>query len=166
MLKYIFQDWYANKYSTKGRFVLVLFRFFQILNKYKFTKILFYPFIFIYRILIEWILGIEINLNAQIGKDCKLFHGQSLVINGTTIIGKNCLLRNSITIGSKVLEDGTITKAATIGDDVDIGSNSVIIGDIKIGDNVTIGAGSVVVKNIPDNCIVAGNPAKIIRYKK
>jgi putative colanic acid biosynthesis acetyltransferase WcaB len=46
---------------------------------------------------------------------------------------------------------------------VDIGSNVCIIGEIIIGNNVKIGAGSVVVNNIPDNCIVVGNPAKIIR---
>jgi len=129
------------------------------------SKIFFYPLIFLYKILVEWILGIEINLNAKIGKNFRLFHGQATVINGTAIIGENCLVRNGITIGSKILDDGTITKAATIGNNVEIGSNSVIIGDVNIGDNVIIGAGSVVVKDIPMNAIVGGNPAKIIRYK-
>lgn len=45
-----------------------------------------------------------------------------------------------------------------------LGANVNIIGDIKIGDNVIIGAGSVVVRDVPDNCVVAGNPAKIIKY--
>jgi len=165
MYNYIFQDWNANRYSTKGRVILFLFRVFSYFNSRKFTKIIFYPVIFIYKILVEWIFGIEINLNAKIGKNFRLFHGQGTVINGTTIIGENCLVRNAITIGSKICDDGTTTKAATIGNNVEIGSNSVIIGDIIIGNNVTIGAGSVVVKNIPDNAIVGGNTAKIIRYK-
>ena len=42
-------------------------------------------------------------------------------------------------------------------------ANSVVFGNIKIGNNVTIGAGSVVTKDIPDNCVVAGNPARIIK---
>ena len=51
-----------------------------------------------------------------------------------------------------------------IGDNVNIGSNSCIIGELSIGDNVIIGAGSVVVKDVPSNVVVAGNPAKIIRH--
>lgn len=164
-MMYIFQDWKANKYSFKGRVILLLFRIFSYFNSRKFTKIIFYPFIFIYKIIVEWIFGIEINLNARIGKNFKLFHGQGLVINGSTVIGENCLIRNSITIGSKILDDGTITQAASIGNNVEIGSNSVLIGNITIGDNVVIGAGSVVIKDVPQNAIVGGNPARIIRYK-
>ncbi|HEY8783447.1 MAG TPA: serine acetyltransferase [Mucilaginibacter sp.] len=160
---YIFQDWKANRFSSKGRIVMVLFRLFSVLNRKRIVRIILFPVIFLYRILVEWFIGIEINLNSQIGINFKIFHGQSLVINATAIIGDNCLVRNSITIGSKILLDGSITKAATIGNNVEIGSNSVIIGNIKIGDNVIIGAGSVVVKDVPSNSIVAGNPARIIR---
>ena len=52
-----------------------------------------------------------------------------------------------------------------IGDNCYIGTGSTILGPVKIGNNVTVAAGSVVVKDIPDNVIVAGNPAKIIKYK-
>ncbi len=62
-----------------------------------------------------------------------------------------------------MLADGTNTKAATIGDNDVIGSNSVIIGDIIIGDNEVIGAGKVLIKDVPSNCVAAGNPAKIIK---
>ena len=51
-----------------------------------------------------------------------------------------------------------------IGDNVTLGASVVIIGNVHIGNNVVVGAGSVVVKDVPDNCVVAGNPAKIIRY--
>lgn len=51
------------------------------------------------------------------------------------------------------------------GDNCYLGVRSTILGPVKIGNNVTIGGGSVVVKDIPDNCVVAGNPAKIIKYK-
>ena len=50
-----------------------------------------------------------------------------------------------------------------IGNNVSVGCNVCIIGGIRIGNNVTIGAGSVVVNDVPDNCIIAGNPAEIIR---
>ena len=56
--------------------------------------------------------------------------------------------------------------APTIGNNVNIGSNTCIIGGISIGDNVIIGAGSVVVKDVPSNVVIAGNPARIIRHLK
>lgn len=52
-----------------------------------------------------------------------------------------------------------------IGNNVEVMANVVIAGNIHIGDNVTIGAGSVVTKDIPSNCLAAGVPAKVIRYK-
>jgi putative colanic acid biosynthesis acetyltransferase WcaB len=91
-----------------------------------------------------------------------LYHGQALVVNKTTIIGKNCVLRNSTTIGHKKLADGTFSGCPRIGNHVDIGANVCIIGDITVGDNVIIGAGSVVTKDVPANCIVVGNPARIL----
>lgn len=51
-----------------------------------------------------------------------------------------------------------------IGNNVSIGCNVCIIGSIRIGNNVKIGAGSVVIKDVPDNCVIAGNPAKVIKY--
>jgi len=65
--------------------------------------------------------------------------------------------------------DGSISRntrnnnAPIIGDNVTIGANVVIIGDITIGNNVIVGAGSVVTKSILDNCIVVGNPARILK---
>jgi serine O-acetyltransferase len=52
-----------------------------------------------------------------------------------------------------------------IGDNCYIGTGVTILGPIKIGNNVTIGAGSIVVKDVPDNAVIAGNQARIIRYK-
>ena len=52
-----------------------------------------------------------------------------------------------------------------VGDNVYISTGVTILGPVTIGNNVTIGAGAVVVKDIPDNCVVAGVPAKIVKYK-
>jgi acetyltransferase-like isoleucine patch superfamily enzyme len=52
----------------------------------------------------------------------------------------------------------------TIGNNVSLGVNVTIVGKVTIGDNVTIGAGSVVVKDIPSNCVAVGNPAKVVKY--
>ena len=54
-------------------------------------------------------------------------------------------------------------KSPKIGDNVTLGANVIIIGDVKVGNNVVIGAGSVVVKDIPDNCVAVGNPCRPIK---
>lgn len=85
-------------------------------------------------------------------------HPYGTIINADSI-GKNFKCIQLTTIGkSKNLRP-------IIGNDVECGANVTIIGGIKIGNNVTIGAGSVVVKDVPNDCVIAGNPAKIIKYK-
>ncbi|WP_245833609.1 serine acetyltransferase [Nonlabens spongiae] len=87
------------------------------------------------------------------------YHPYASVINAKNI-GRNFEFRNSITIGNKSNDNRLIP---TIGDNVKIGANACIIGDIKIGNNVIIGAGSIVVRDVPNNVVVAGNPARVIK---
>lgn len=163
-MSFLFQDWKVNSKNKKGQIILILFRLASIASLHRMIFIFFIPYLVLYRILIEWILGVELTYTIKIGNNLRLYHGQSLVVNGHSIIGSNCTLRQSKTIGSKINFDGSLSNCPVIGDNVDIGANVCIIGDVIIGNNVKIEAGSIVVKNIPDNCIVAGNPAKIIRY--
>lgn len=88
-------------------------------------------------------------------------HSYSTIINAKTV-GVNFICRQCTTIGNKI--DGRNDLIPAIGDNVALGANVVIIGDVRIGNNVIIGAGSVVTKDVPNNCVVAGNPAKIIKY--
>ena len=97
--------------------------------------------------------------STKIGNGVKLNHPYSTALNATSI-GDNFSCANNTTIGLK--DDG---QRPTIGDNVRIAVNCCIIGNINIGNNVTIGAGSVVVKDIPDNVVVVGNPARIIKYQ-
>lgn len=159
----VFQDWKRNSGNFKGRFVLAQYRLAHILSSQILLKIIFFWYLLYYRIFIIWILGIELPSNLRIGAGLQLFHGQSLVINSGTIIGKNCVLRHSTTIGNKSVCDG-LGNCPVIGNNVDIGASTCIIGNVTIGDNVIIGSGSIVTKDIPSNCVVVGNPARIIRH--
>lgn len=97
-----------------------------------------------------------ISKYTKIGKSCLFAHPYSTVINAVSI-GDNFSFIHCTTIGN---DKG---KSPVIGNNVSLGANVTIIGDVHIGNNVKVGAGSVVVKDVPDNCVVAGNPAKIIR---
>lgn len=145
---------------------MFMFRLVSLINRSMIAKVIFFPYLMFYRYLVEWVWGIEIPRKTTIGKGLSLYHGQALVINLRTVIGDNCTLRNSTTIGNKKHADGTFSRCPRIGNGVDIGANVVIIGDIEIGDNVVIGAGTVVTKSIPANSVVVGNPARILQKKE
>ncbi len=159
----IFCDWKRNKENIKGRLILISFRLANVAKKNRVYFFLLMPHLVMHRILIEWFLGVELPWKTTVGKGLIIHHGQATVINGGTIIGENCLIRHCVTIGSKQLSDGFYySKCPVIGNNVDIGSNVCIIGPITIGNNVKIGAGTVVVKDVPDNAVVVGNPSRII----
>ena len=79
------------------------------------------------------------------------------------VISKKAVFKGAVHIWQNVTIGGVKGKYPVLGDNVFVMSNACIIGGIEIGDNVIVGAGSVVTKSIPPNCIAAGNPAKVIR---
>jgi len=106
------------------------------------------------------IFNSSVPYKCKIGKDTRFAYGGiGVVIHSRTEIGENCLIGQGVTIGGKA----NLHKAPKIGNFVYIAAGSRIIGDITIGNNVVIGVNSVVTKIVPDNCVVAGIPAKIIK---
>ena len=158
----ILQDWQANRGNLKGRLVMVLFRTAHLLRQSVVTLILFLPYFIFYRLAVEWLLCIELPWKTSIGRGFRIDHGQALVVNDGTVFGAYCTVRNSTTIGNKRSKNGGYTAAPRFGDRVDIGANAVIIGPLTIGSDVLIGAGAVVVKDVPSNHMVIGNPARCI----
>ncbi len=146
--------------NTKGNLFLLMYKASNYYSNKSKYNIIGFPIRFIYKIFIQWILGIDIPDTTKIGYGLNLYHGQGLIVSDTTIIGNNVTVRHNTTIGNAKPNGG----CPVIGDNVNIGANSVIIGKITIGNNSIIAAGSVVIKNVPENVIVAGNPAKIVKY--
>jgi putative colanic acid biosynthesis acetyltransferase WcaB len=120
-----------------------------------------------YKLLFEFLLGIEIPPRLYVQGGLVIFHGQGIVIHDKARIGKNCMLRHGITIGtslSKVRADNNPC-VPTIGDNCNIGAGAIIIGDISIGDGASIGAGTVVTKSVPPGGVMVGSPARLIQPK-
>lgn len=99
-----------------------------------------------------------------VGPGVHIVHHGYRRIDSVKRIGKNLTILPMVLIGKKS-PNSDISKC-TIGDNVYIGAGAIIMNPVTIGDNVVIGAASVVTKDIPSNCVVAGNPAKVIKYKE
>jgi serine O-acetyltransferase len=94
-------------------------------------------------------------------------HGiTGIFISSGAKIGKNAVIFHQVTIGSNTLGDSKHKGAPIIGDNCYIGAGAKIIGNVKIGNNVRIGANAVVVKDVPDNCVVVNQPSRIIRKEE
>lgn len=115
---------------------------------------------------LSYITGIQIVDGTDIGGGIRVIHHGSVVITRGAKIGRNLTLHQGVTIGKNF--GGKRCGYPSIGDNVIIFPNTVVIGKITIGSNVIIGAGSVVINDVPNNCVIAGNPAKIISedYRK
>ena len=119
---------------------------------------------------------VEVQKNASIGKRCKIsshtFICEGVVVDDNVFIGHGVMFINdtyprATTAGGELQTEADWKVERTfIGKGASIGSNATILSKVKIGENAIIGAGSVVTKDVPPNAVVAGNPAKILRYIK
>ncbi len=108
----------------------------------------------------RFITGIEIHPGAKIGKKLFIDHGMGVVIGETAEVGDNVTIYQGATLGGTGKEKGK--RHPTIGDNVVIASGAKVLGPFKVGDNSKIGAGSVVLREVPDNCTVVGVPGRIV----
>jgi len=109
----------------------------------------------------RFLTGIEIHPAARIGKRFFIDHGMGIVIGETTVIGDNVSLYQGVTLGGTGKEKGK--RHPTIGNNVVVSAGAKILGNITIGDNVNIGANAVVIRSVPSNCTVVGVPGRMAK---
>jgi acetyltransferase-like isoleucine patch superfamily enzyme len=117
---------------------------------------------------------VEIQKNAKIGKNCKIsshtFVCEGVVIEDEVFIGHNVAFINdsypraTAADGQLQTEQDWKVEQTLVKKRASIGSGSTILSKVTIGENALVGAGSVVTKDVPANAVVAGNPARILRY--
>jgi serine O-acetyltransferase len=104
---------------------------------------------------------IEIHPGAKIGEGFFIDHGSGVVIGETAEIGNNVTIYQGVTLGGTGKEKGK--RHPTIKDNVVIGNGARILGSFTVGENSRIGAGAVVLREVPPNCTVVGNPGRIVK---
>lgn len=107
--------------------------------------------------------GLEISTSAEIGEGLYLEHPYNITVGNGVKIGKNVNLHKGCTLGRE--NRGSRTGSPTIGDNVYVGINATIVGNVLVGSNVLIAPGAFVNFDVPDNSIVIGNPGTI-HYNK
>ena len=113
----------------------------------------------------RFLTGIEIHPRANIGKNLFIDHGMGVVIGETSEIGDNVTIYHMATLGGispsvNSNEQRNIKRHPTLKDNVVIGSGAQILGPVTVGKNAKIGANAVVTKDVPENAVMVGIPAK------
>lgn len=107
----------------------------------------------------RWLTGIEIHPAAKLGRRVFIDHGMGVVIGETAEVGDDVLMYQGVVLGGTTLQK--VKRHPTIGNNVVIGSGSIVLGPITVGDNAKVGAGSVVVRDVPAGATVVGVPARL-----
>ena len=113
----------------------------------------------------RFLTGIEIHPKAKIGKNLFIDHGMGVVIGETSEIGDNVTIYHSVTLGgiSPSIDSDSqrdVKRHPTLKDNVVVGSGAQVLGPIAVGKNAKIGANAVVTKDVPENAVMVGIPAK------
>lgn len=115
----------------------------------------------LFRVIETWV-GISLPKSANIGGGLRIWHFGGIFINPNVVIGKNCTLRQGVTIGNRV-EGGPVP---TIGNNVDFGAYAQVLGGVRVGNDCKIGAMTLVISDVPDGATAVGIPARIIPAKE
>jgi serine O-acetyltransferase len=164
MLDNLREDWltYERDPWRQGLWVMSVYRF----GRWRYgvrVRLLRRPLSLIYKllkILSQILTGIDLPCETTIGRRFKIEHFGGIIVSGDAIFGDDVVIRNGVTIG---LRHTGVPGAPIIGNRVDIGAGAKILGAITIGDDVAIGANAVVIEDVPSNFIAVGVPARLLR---
>lgn len=134
---------------------MVLYRAMALCNRSMLSK----PLAFLFHKLNAVICGAVIGLGARFGSRFIVLHSVGIVVNSAVVGGDDIVLESGVVIGA---EKG---RSPLLGNRLFVGSGAKILGDLSVGDDVTVGANAVVIKDVPDNVVVAGVPARVVREK-
>ena len=157
------EDWrtHDRQLLRQGLWVMAVYRFGRWRYKIR-SRWIRAPFSIIYkllRLLSEILTGIELPCEAVVGRRFRIDHFGGIIISGDAVFGDDCVVRNGVTVGLRYTGK---SGSPVIGNRVDIGAGAKILGSISIGDDVAIGANAVVLIDVPNNSIAVGVPARVL----
>ena len=156
------KKWFFLRAISNANYsVLYTFRIGTFLKSHKYLLIIPYAIICLWHRWNCYKTGVQLGFGTKIGAGMTIAHYGNIIINDSAEIGQNCLIFQGVTIGSK---RGPKGGTPTIGNNVVLFSGCKILGGVKLGNNVVVGANAVVLKDVPDNAVVVGVPAKIVSY--
>lgn len=167
--RYVFSGtnlWFITFLTKQGLWIMTQYRFSRWVHyqvHFPVIRQILKIFCAIWQKLIEILTGCEFPNRAEIGKGLFMPHAVGITIHIDAKLGENCNLSQHVTIG--VGGRGENRGTPQLGNRVYVGPGACIFGAITIGNNVAIGANAVVTKDLPDNAVAVGVPAKIISYK-
>ena len=128
------------------------------------TKLLRAPFSIVYKLLyrfVEWTCGISLPYTVKVGRRVRIWHHGGMILHAASI-GNDVQIRQNTTFG--VARTDHNFELPDIGDGADIGVGACVLGNIRIGSYAVIGANAVVLRDVPDNAVAVGVPAKVVKY--
>lgn len=152
---------HGSNWGAQGFWAMAVYR----LGRWRYRirpRILRLPFSALYHVLfklVQIVAGIELPCEVPVGRNFIMEHSGGMVISGYACIGDDCRIRPGVVIGLARVDEPC---APTLGNNVDVGVGAKLLGNITIGDNVRIGANAVVVHDVPANSVAVGVPARII----
>lgn len=108
----------------------------------------------------RFLTGIEIHPGARIGPGFFIDHGMGVVIGETTEIGEDVTIYQGVTLGGTGKETGK--RHPTVRDGVIVGTGARVLGPVEIGEGAKVGAGAIVIRDVPPNSTVVGNPGRTV----
>ena len=151
---------YGGRWGAQGFWVMVVYRF----GRWRYgvrPTILRRPCSALYRVfykLVQIATGIELPCEVPVGRNFVIDHFGGIIVSGYAQFGDDCRIRNGVVVGLARIDESA---APRVGHRVDIGAGAKLLGPITIGDDVIIGANAVVLCDVPSNSLAVGVPAVV-----